>query len=48
MFIVANTVSNVIDKLREKHIVTTTIARKIAMNIGRYDHSRIDLVLWRL
>ena len=36
MFIVANTVSNVIDKMRERQIVTTTNARKIAMGVGKY------------
>ena len=35
MFIVANTVSNVIDKMRERQIVTTTNARKIAMGVGK-------------
>ena len=35
MFVVANTVSYSIDKLRERGAVSTTVARKIAMLLGK-------------
>ena len=35
MFVMANTVSHSIDKLREKGYLSTTVARKVAMIIGK-------------
>jgi len=37
MFLVANTVSNVIDELRKREKVSTRNARKIAMTLGRFE-----------
>ena len=37
MFVMANTVSHSIDKLREKGYLSTTVARKVAMIIGEHN-----------